>query len=268
VVACYPILFAAVDAVTPAPARARMVHGEHDVTIHRAVSAGETLTVRGRPISVATSPAGARVHVELDVRDDSLRPVATHHLTAVARGVFPERALGTPPDPRKLDIAAPVPAGTVPAGTVPAGAAPDRAVPAVAVPAVAVAPDGADRIDGLGDVAVAVAADQPARYADATGDRNAVHLDADAARSAGFPGVIAHGLGVLGLVTSALVRTLCAGDASRLARVQARFSAPVFPGATLALRPGPGGWGSDTPEFSVVRADGVLALRGGRVQLR
>ncbi len=35
------------------------------------------------------------------------------------------------------------------------------------------------------------------RYADASGDYALIHLDTDAARSAGFPGVIAHGLLVM-----------------------------------------------------------------------
>lgn len=231
VIACYPILFRAVDAVTPAPARARLVHGEHDITVHRLVSAGQVLTARARPRAVASSSAGARVQVELEVRDETFELIATHLLTAVARGITPERDLGTVPGPWMV------------------------AFPPASVPV-------------LDAVAVPVATDQPRRYADATGDRNPVHLDAEAARSVGLPGVIAHGLGVLGLVTSALVRTFCADDASRLARVRARFSAPVIPGDVLVLRPHADGWTAATMAFSVDGPAGVAVLRDGRVQLR
>jgi acyl dehydratase len=42
------------------------------------------------------------------------------------------------------------------------------------------------------------------RYADASGDQALIHLDTDVARSAGFPGVIAHGLLVMAYLGRAL----------------------------------------------------------------
>lgn len=229
VIACYPILFAAVDAVTPEPVRNRMVHGEHDVTVHRPVRPGDVLTAHGRPLAVAKTPAGARIHVALEVRDVDDGPVATHLLTAVARGVHPAEEFGV------------VPAGWPAAG--------------------------ARRPELTGAVPVPVAGDQSLRYAEATGDRNAVHIDDAAARAAGFPGVIAHGLGALGLVTSALVRTACAGDAGRLRRLRARISAPVFPGSTLTMHYGPDGGSDSTVAFDATGPDGRPALRDGWLEL-
>ena len=45
---------------------------------------------------------------------------------------------------------------------------------------------------------------QIADYADASGDFNKIHLDADFARAAGLPGTIVHGMLTMGLVGEAL----------------------------------------------------------------
>lgn len=68
-------------------------------------------------------------------------------------------------------------------------------------------------------------------YADASGDQNPLHQDDEAARAAGFPGIIAHGMLTLGHLTSAIVAW--AGDASALARIRVQFRAPVFIGETI-----------------------------------
>jgi acyl dehydratase len=68
-------------------------------------------------------------------------------------------------------------------------------------------------------------------YAVASGDQNPLHLDDEAARAAGFPGIIAHGMLTLGHLTSCIVAW--AGDASALARVRVQFRAPVFVGETI-----------------------------------
>lgn len=65
------------------------------------------------------------------------------------------------------------------------------------------------------------------------GDDNPLHADPATAAAAGFPRPILHGLCTFGVVTHALLRALCGYDAARLRRVEARFSAPVFPGETI-----------------------------------
>ena len=68
-----------------------------------------------------------------------------------------------------------------------------------------------------------------------SGDTNPLHADPEFSlvreRFNGSP--ILHGLCTYGFMTRALVRGLCAGDASRLERVSARFTKPVWPGDTL-----------------------------------
>ena len=67
-------------------------------------------------------------------------------------------------------------------------------------------------------------------YADASGDQNPLHQDDEAARAAGFPGIIAHGMFTLGHLTSCIVAW--AGE-SALARVRVQFRAPVFVGEMI-----------------------------------
>lgn len=70
-----------------------------------------------------------------------------------------------------------------------------------------------------------------AAYAEASGDRNPLHLDDAVGRAAGFPGVIAHGMYTMGTLASWLVGLV--GDPAALARLRVAFRAPVFPGDEL-----------------------------------
>lgn len=88
--------------------------------------------------------------------------------------------------------------------------------------------------------------EQIARYAEASGDRNPIHLDDEFARSVGLPGLIAHGMLQMGL--AATVAAEAAGGPQRLRRLSVRFAGMVMPG--------------DTVQFSAERAaEGRLELR-------
>jgi acyl dehydratase len=63
------------------------------------------------------------------------------------------------------------------------------------------------------------------RYAGASGDFNPIHYRDDIAASVGLPGVIAHGMLTMGLAVQPVVDW--AGDASRVADYQVRFTRPV-----------------------------------------
>ncbi|ANX03046.1 MaoC/PaaZ C-terminal domain-containing protein [Immundisolibacter cernigliae] len=65
------------------------------------------------------------------------------------------------------------------------------------------------------------------------GDFNPLHADPAVARAAGFERPILHGLCTFAVAGHALLRTLCDYDPARLTQLQARFSAPVYPGETL-----------------------------------
>jgi acyl dehydratase len=66
-----------------------------------------------------------------------------------------------------------------------------------------------------------------------SGDYNPLHADPSVAKAAGFPRPILHGLCTFGVAAHALLRRLCRYDPTRLKRMEARFSAPVFPGETV-----------------------------------
>ena len=66
-----------------------------------------------------------------------------------------------------------------------------------------------------------------------SGDRNPLHIDGATARRAGLDRPILHGLSTLGVVARALIHACCSGDAARLSSIDARFTAPVYPGETI-----------------------------------
>jgi 3-hydroxybutyryl-CoA dehydratase len=73
---------------------------------------------------------------------------------------------------------------------------------------------------------------QLAKYADASGDHNPLHLDEKFAAATPYGRTIAHGMLVLAFVSEAMAKTfgrtwLCEG------KMKARFRAPVFPGDSV-----------------------------------
>jgi acyl dehydratase len=94
-----------------------------------------------------------------------------------------------------------------------------------------------------------------------SGDRNPLHMDARVARQAGLDRPILHGLSTMGVAARALVHTACAGDATQLSAIAARFTAPVYPGDTIRTEI----WqsGSDLHYRATVPARGVIVIDNG-----
>jgi acyl dehydratase len=88
---------------------------------------------------------------------------------------------------------------------------------------------------------VTITRDQIAAYAEASGDRNPIHLDDEFARSVGLPGVIAHGMLLMGLMASSVP------EPGKLRQIGVRFGGIVVPG--------------DTITFTVDSTDGDLDLK-------
>ncbi|MDP9607827.1 MaoC/PaaZ C-terminal domain-containing protein [Streptomyces hygroscopicus] len=117
--------------------------------------------------------------------------------------------------------------------------------------------------------AVAIDGEWIARYGEAAGDLNPVHLDPAAGRDAGFPGVIAHGMALVSLAVEEIAERYADGHADRVRALGARFARPVLPGTDTALEltppsepAGPG----DTVLFTV-RSEGAAAVKGGWARL-
>lgn len=103
---------------------------------------------------------------------------------------------------------------------------------------------------------VTFSVDQIAAYAEASGDHNPIHLDGDFARSVGLPGVIAHGMLQMGLLTS--VAGEAAGGAGRLRRIYCRFAGMVEPGDTVTFAAEDAGPGKLTLRAVNQRGEQVL----------
>jgi acyl dehydratase len=106
-----------------------------------------------------------------------------------------------------------------------------------------------------------VSAEMVRRYAAASGDDNPIHLDPEAARAAGFPGVIAHGMSVLALVCEEVTDRYAAGDAAAIRGIGGRFCAPVLPGQPLDITLQPDGEGR-TVRFSGKTPQGPVLKSG------
>lgn len=83
--------------------------------------------------------------------------------------------------------------------------------------------------------------DQISAYAEASGDRNPIHLDDDFARSVGLPSRIAHGMLQMGIAGT--VAAEAAGGGARLRRLHCRFAGMVVPGDTVTFTAEPAGPG-------------------------
>jgi acyl dehydratase len=68
-------------------------------------------------------------------------------------------------------------------------------------------------------------------YADASGDQNPLHQDEAFARTAGFPGIIAHGMFTMGHLAAWLSNW--AEGPEHIRRLTAQFRAPVFMGEAI-----------------------------------
>lgn len=114
-----------------------------------------------------------------------------------------------------------------------------------------------------------IAEDQPRRYADASGDRNPIHLSEDAARAAKLPGVILHGMCTMAMAVKGAVDGLAATDPTRVRRVELEFFKPVFPGQPITTRFWEVGAaeGASQYGFEVTNRHGVGLTRAGLVEI-
>src|SRR5205823_3048396 len=106
--------------------------------------------------------------------------------------------------------------------------------------------------------------DQTFRYSPASGDPMPIHLDDDAARGAGLPGIIAHGLCTQAFTAWAVLTAVGDSNTARLKRHAVRFAKPVLPGqdiTTTIWRAGLAG-GVTTYAFETAVGDTVVVKDG------
>jgi acyl dehydratase len=98
--------------------------------------------------------------------------------------------------------------------------------------------------------------EQIGAYAEASGDRNPIHLDDDFARSVGLPSLIAHGMLQMGIAGT--VAAEAAGGPPRLRRLSVRFAGMVVPGDTVSFTAEPAGDGKLDLKAVNQRGEAVL----------
>lgn len=111
--------------------------------------------------------------------------------------------------------------------------------------------------------------DQTFRYAEASGDRNPIHVDENVARMAGLPGIIVHGLCTMAFVSKIAIDKLCGKDPERLKRLRAQFSRPVFPGQTITTKVWEDGErdGRRVYGYETCNPEGQAVIRGGVIEV-
>ncbi len=72
-------------------------------------------------------------------------------------------------------------------------------------------------------------------YAAASEDRNPIHLDDEAAKKSGLPGVIAHGMLTMAFFGEFLQQTLATLGQGRIAELNCRFKTMTFPGDIVTI---------------------------------
>jgi acyl dehydratase len=206
-------------------ARTRVVHYEQDMLLHRPLAAGMTVVSHAAPIALLGRPNGTSLVIKTETHTLDGALVNEQWITEFFRGIEAPESIGERAPAHALDV-------------------------------------GDD--EPIGEVAYVVPEDQTERYADASGDRFAIHLDDDFARSVGLPGRIVHGLCTMAIAGRAVLEAAGVTDPREVTRLAVRFSAPLFPGETLTTRVWrrDGGYG-----FEALNGDGKPVLKDGRAEL-
>ncbi|MGN6605745.1 MAG: MaoC/PaaZ C-terminal domain-containing protein [Jatrophihabitans sp.] len=210
--------------VAPPEVALRVVHGEQDFRYYRPIRPGDVITTRAKALGYRGAANGTSAAFLLECRDTDGALVNEQTMTAFFRGVDVGETVGELAPPHRLDDAV-------------------RADAPVAV------------------VTQHVDDDQTFRYSPASGDPMPIHLDEDAAKQAGLPGIIAHGLCTQAFTSWAVLQAVAGGDSSRLRRHAVRFARPVLPGqdiTTTIWRAGSCG-GVTTYAFETTTGEGDAA---------
>lgn len=206
-------------------ARQRVVHYEQDMHLHRPIEPGMTLFSRATPVALLGRPNGASLVIKTESRTEDGELVNEQYVTEFFRGADAAERRGNRAPDHRLDV------------------------------------DG----DPLAEITYRVAEDQTIRYAGASGDDFAIHLDDEFARRVGLPGRIVHGLCTMAFAGRAVLEAADIDDPAAVRRLAVRFSAPLFPGGSVLTRIWRvnGGYG-----FECLDDEGKPVIKDGLAELR
>jgi acyl dehydratase len=224
IVPVWPTIAPASRSVVSDEARKHVVHYEQDMMLHRPIDAGMRLVSHATPVALLGRPNGTSLVIRTETRTEDGGLVNEQYVTEFFRGIEAKESRGERAPEHRLE------------------------------------PDG----DPIAEVAYPVAEDQTVRYAAASGDDFAIHVDDEFARKVGLPGRIVHGLCTMAFAGRAVVEAAGA-DPAAVKRLAVRFSAPLFPGETVTTRVWQvnGGYG-----FECVNGEGTSVIKDGFAELR
>ncbi len=229
IVPVWATLQEAAKAVAPEEARPRVVHGDQDILISAPIASGMTLRSRAAAVGVHVKESGTTVVLKTETRDGDDRLLNEQYVTEFYRGVT--------------------------GGTGGGEEAPDHRMP-----------DQLTNSEPEATLTYRLAEDQTERYAEASGDHNAFHLDDEAAKAAGLPGIIVHGLCLMAFAGRAVLESRGIEDPAVVRRLAVRFSRPMRPGDALTTRirgrPAEG-----QAVFDAVDGAGEVVLKDGLAEL-
>jgi acyl dehydratase len=228
IVPVWHVLQEAARSVAPEEARPRVVHGDQDIRISIPIQAGMTVRSRAAAVGVHVKESGTTVVLKTESRDGEDRLLNEQYVTEFYRGISGGSGGGEE--------------------------APDHRMP-----------DELARSEPIASPTFAIDEDQTQRYAEASGDDNAFHLDDEVARAAGLPGIIVHGLCLMAFAGRAVLASQEIEDPVAVQRLAVRFSRPMTPGDALTTR-------VRRPQDGAVRFDatneaGEVVLKDGLAEL-
>jgi acyl dehydratase len=207
--------------------RPRVVHYEQDFVLHRPFEPDSAVVSQAAPVAILARPNGTSLVIHATTHTEDGELLTEQYVTEFFRGVEAPESRGERAPDHRLDV---------------------------------------DGKPPLAEISYPIADDQTVRYADASGDHFAIHLDDEFARSVGLPGRIVHGLCTMAFAGRAVLEAAGIDDPAAVRRLAVRFSAPLFPGDTVTTRV----WELDesTYGFDASGSDGAPVIKDGRAELR
>jgi acyl dehydratase len=224
IVPVWETLPAASRSVASDDLRAHVVHYQQDMVLHRPLEAGMEVVSRATPVALLPRPNGTSLVIRTEKRTTRGELVNEQYVTEFFRGVQAEHGVGERAPDHRLEV------------------------------------DG----DPEAELTYRIAENQTVRYAAASGDDFAIHVDDEFARRVGLPGRIVHGLCTMAFAGRAVLEAAGAEDPRAVKRLAVRFSAPLFPGETVTTRVWrlDGGFG-----FESLNGHGKPVVKDGRAEL-
>jgi acyl dehydratase len=105
------------------------------------------------------------------------------------------------------------------------------------------------------------------KYAEASGDKNKIHVDPEYAKKAGLDGVIVHGLCTMAMTLEQITDNHLSGFPGTIKEVSLRFSSPVWPGDNLVVQGWEGEEGGTSLMFEVHReGSDTKVIKSGKLK--